>query len=532
MRYAMRRVLGFTLAVCGCASAQDALKLRDALEWTIAQRGRMAQMASPVVRVYGMASLAALVCAENPLEGSGLYRDAIGSLHNVPTGAFDEKGTTVLPAASFTGLWKYVVPAALKCDPLLADVTANERSKERIESEHAAANATLKRAWDLVDPNAPLDKQDNQDRAAQVANAALDAGDPETLDIELLAEVISRVRERVPELAEDLFDRAVDFVMSAEIPDPGKLLELSKGSPADADPDELDELTDAATRLLARPESVNRNPEAARELSAQAQLRFREAEGEEPPPGPRRDDWLVSRIQNALSAGRAAAAREMLPRLNDSNIRAQLVQLVNFHETARAIQTRAEEAMPMANMLRGGIKRSLLYIGVIAGAKKLDQALQVLPLAQKDIAQLPAEQRVRLCAALATALVHVDVQSATPVADLMVKAYNDVYVNPRRGRFEPRLGGRASSDSSLILTGKRGFHEAVQTQIHRHTFTLKLAGAEALNVGDFLMAAGSIDPGMLEALILGLKDENTRAGALVRLGRSRIHAAGTAPAPR
>src|SRR5690349_13784719 len=123
----MRRGLSFLIAIGIAAGAEDAAKLRDALEWTIAQRGRMAQMTNPVVRVHGTAGLAAVVCAESPTEASGLFRDAIAGLHSVPQSAFTDKGTTILPAASFTGLWKFVVPPALKCDPGLAEAAANSR---------------------------------------------------------------------------------------------------------------------------------------------------------------------------------------------------------------------------------------------------------------------------------------------------------------------------------------------------------------------------------------------------------------------
>src|SRR5713226_8115534 len=113
----MMRALTICLAFSAAVAAQNTYKLRDALEWTTALRGRMARMTNHVVDVYGTAGVAALVCKEDPVTGSGLYRDAIASLDNLSDSTFNQKGTTVLPAASFTGLWKFVVPAAIKCDP-------------------------------------------------------------------------------------------------------------------------------------------------------------------------------------------------------------------------------------------------------------------------------------------------------------------------------------------------------------------------------------------------------------------------------
>ena len=123
------------LLVCDTLFAQDANKSRDALEWTVALRGRMAQMSNPVVRVHGIASVARLVCPLDPVAASGLFRDAITSLFNVGSGAFGERATTVLPVASFSGLWKYVVPAALKCDPSLSSTAQNQQARERMNAE-------------------------------------------------------------------------------------------------------------------------------------------------------------------------------------------------------------------------------------------------------------------------------------------------------------------------------------------------------------------------------------------------------------
>jgi len=206
--------------MCAVTLAQDQRALRDALEWTTAQRGRMAEMTNRVVRVHGTASLAGLICASDPVTASGLYRDAITALHALPDGIFKDKGTTVLPAASFTGLWKFVVPAAVKCDPGLTTFADNQRSRERIDAERNGANATLKRALDLIDPDSPIDKYDQLDRAAQLGHAVLDAADPDTLDFEGFALLMLRLSENAPDLSTDLLARALDLVTKA--PPPGE----------------------------------------------------------------------------------------------------------------------------------------------------------------------------------------------------------------------------------------------------------------------------------------------------------------------
>ena len=601
----MRRAFILLIAGCRITAAQDSVKLRDALEWTIALRGRMAQMTNPVVRVHGVASVAGLVCPLSQGEASGLYREAITALHGIPSNAFTDKGTTVLPAASFTGLWKYVVPAALKCDPGLAEAANNQRSKERIDAERRGANATLRHAWYLIDPTQVLDKQDNNDRAAQVANAALDAGDPDQLDIALLTRFMSQLRDHAPDLADDLFLRGLDFVMSASVPNPGALQELAKylftapklvdkpdtdqqsdsfqtggttievltATRGSSNPDDIESLIDTTMRLLNLPAAVNLNPLAAYSLAWQllprardlapdraadletaianleaqtagaAQIQSRLGAGENPGADSGspayRDYRLTGQIQNALAGGRIDQARALLPRMSDFAARGQLSALIDFREAGGAIEAHRDQAMALANLLRGGIKRSLLYIAIIGSAKQQDTALQVLPLAAKDIMPLPAEQRVRLLSALSAALVRCDTQSAMGTLDLLVRAYNDVYANPRRGKFDPRAARLifntdstvdTSTDTSLILTGTRGFYEAVQTELGRHNFMLKVPGVTALSIGNFLSSAATVDPGLLEAAVLGLRDENTRAQALVRLAEVRIKTAKTAPA--
>ena len=63
------------IAAAAIVAAQPTL--RDALEWTAAQRGRMARMTNRVVDIHGTAGLARALCGSDPLTGSALYRDAI-----------------------------------------------------------------------------------------------------------------------------------------------------------------------------------------------------------------------------------------------------------------------------------------------------------------------------------------------------------------------------------------------------------------------------------------------------------------------
>jgi hypothetical protein len=330
-------------AVCFACTAQerDPLRdpLRDSVEWTISLRGYMAQMANPVVRVYGTASLARAVCAVDSAAASSLYRDAITGLFNISTSAFGERGTTVLPVASFSGLWKYVIPAALKCDPGLAAVAENQRARERMTAERVGANATLGRAYALINPQLPLDKQMMLDRAAQVGGAALEAGDPGTLDLSTLSLLLSMLVARAPDLSDDLFVRSLDFVMSEPAPNPDGLQTLAKylftapemadrldedqdgrsytiaGATVEnfaatrnsANPDNIEALIEVTLKLLTIPAAVNRNPVVAYALAYQLLPRARDLMPDRAP-----------ELENAvlqLEAENAAAAAQVKAKL-------------------------------------------------------------------------------------------------------------------------------------------------------------------------------------------------------------------------
>jgi hypothetical protein len=220
----------------------------------------------------------------------------------------------------------------------------------------------------------------------------------------------------------------------------------------------------------------------------------------------------------------------LLPGIDDQPVRSQIGALITFAEAARALEAHSDQALAMANVLRPGVKRSLLYIAMIAASTSRDTALGILPLPARDIAQLPAEQRVRLLSALATSLLHIDTQAAFGVLNQLVAACEDVRVNPRRGKFDPASVRRAynsngGTDSSLILPGNRGFYEAVQTARGRRNFGLRVPGVTAFTLGAFLTDAGTADLDRLTAAVLGLRDETAQSAAWVALAAVRLKSA-------
>ena len=139
--------------------------------------------------------------------------------------------TTVLPVASFSGLWKYVVPAALKCDPTLSSTAQNQQASERMNAERTGANSTLGRAYGMLSPELVLDKADMLDRAAQVARWSARSRRPRHARHRPPQPLtLPFVRKRAPDLSDDLFIRSVDFVMSANVPSPRIACKTSPGS--------------------------------------------------------------------------------------------------------------------------------------------------------------------------------------------------------------------------------------------------------------------------------------------------------------
>ena len=581
------------LAMVMATGAMAQVPPDPALEWTIAQRSRIGQMKNPVVVAHGTGGLAALVCRHDPVTAAGLFREAIAASLSIADGAFTQRGTTVLPAASFTGLWKYVSSAALKCDPALADASASERARQRMEKERRDANSTLSRAYAMLS----ADRSDQNDRTAQIANAALDAGDPETLDIGVLTLLLSQLRERAPDLADDVFLRALDFVNSAVVPDPANLQELGKflfTSPKKLDrsdieqagdseqvagttvenltatrnstnPDDVQAYIEAAIHMFEMPGAASRNATVAYSVALQLIPRARDllpnrvddlqkvldglqvaagsaaasiqslfGAGVAPDPESgdpaTRDFWLSGQIRSLCAGSQFAEARSVLRRIDDTAARGEVSALVNFYESAQRLERKdLEAALPLANGLRPGVKRTLLYAGMMTASAARDTTVEILQLADRDAERLPAELRIRLFSALAASAMPSDPETALMVATHVVTAYNDAYTSPRKGVFDPSSLRKiynpkadTSTDSALVLPGGHAFSEAVQLEKGRQNFPLKVPGVTVYSLAAFLESAKGADPARLEALILGLRDENRLVQSLLTLAGMRL----------
>ncbi len=169
------------------------------LDWAIALGSRYQTFQEPVVSVYTTAGLANIVCAVDRAAGAALYSDALSGLRQLTPRRFLD-ARHVRPSPSFTALWKTVTSSARKCDPALEQNFDTERARAKMQSERQSANSTLRLAFSRI--------ESNPNRAGQLAEAAISATDPEFLDIALLTQFLSQLRDRAADVSDDVFPAA------------------------------------------------------------------------------------------------------------------------------------------------------------------------------------------------------------------------------------------------------------------------------------------------------------------------------------
>jgi hypothetical protein len=212
-------------------------------------------------------------------------------------------------------------------------------------------------------------------------------------------------------------------------------------------------------------------------------------------------------------------------------VRSQVGTLIDFAESAAALEKKdVEWSFTLANTLRGGVKRALLYAGMTAAARDRGEALGYAALVLRDHELLPAEQRMLVSASLAGATLRIDAENGFTALSLFVKAANDAYVKPHEGRFDPQVFRKRSpssrattfTDSSLILANSRGLREVVDTGRGRHSFTLKVPGLQAMELTGVVRNAAGVDTARVEAILLSVSDETLMTAGLNALAVLRL----------
>jgi hypothetical protein len=457
-------------------------------EYAQSVAGRMRSMRDPVVAVHGLARVAALVCAHDRTAAAALFQETARRLDTIGVRAFLDPRDP-LPVASFTTLHRAARSAAVKCEPALAAEFDTDRSDARMRDEWRQANDMLDRAASLVE-NSP-------GRALQLAHGAMGASDPQALDMASLTLLLSHLRDRAADLADELFADALVFVVEARDPSPAALMELAKYVFVSRDlwdePDreqrssveqvsgaEIVDLTlvrksasaddaaafaEAVLKVAGARESRNYKPTIVSALVRQM-LRHPEVGratlealarvyGTDLAPAGAVVYQGMAAIFAAIEQKRFPEARE-LAKAQNSATRAQAASAVDFLEAADAIARRdLGWANTLANGLEPGVKRVLLYAGIAAASPDREGAFGVIQLAMRDIAEMPSEYRMFTLASCAGAIARLDPETALALVGQYITAANDALAQPWRGR---RGAGRAA-----ILFNRRGLAEVIAT---------------------------------------------------------------------
>jgi hypothetical protein len=226
-------------------------------------------------------------------------------------------------------------------------------------------------------------------------------------------------------------------------------------------------------------------------------------------------------------------AREFRGQLGEIALRMQLDPLADFAEAAVAVSgSDMSLALPLANRVSGGVKRPLLYAGIIPKVSRED-GRKHLSVAIRAAALLPPEFRAAMTYALAAAQMRKDPDQAFFTLTEAILAQNAALAKPRSWRFDPRgtrglgatagtAGTGAGTDVASILLSKTGFTQVIDTGRARLRYPLKVAGVEAFTLPEVIRRVEGIDLTRIEATILELKDESQRADALLALADLRF----------
>ena len=591
----MRRTIAlFLLLVTARLHAQEAdpaaeEKKRN-LEWATGLAGRFRQMHDPVVLTYAISQLGELVCAHDPEAGAGLFRESLAGVRNLTPSSFTSARRR-LPIPSFTSMWNYVIPKAVKCAPALSDLVDPERAKAIMQEEKQQANDDIRTAYSALDLNS------NPDRAAQLVETALSVSDPTVLDIPTVTLFLSHLRDKAPDVSDDLFPKVLDFIASTKLPSPALLLELGNylftapryvegqdllqqsdtrqvGSASIANfmanrrsstSDDIHDYIDAALKVLTAtndpyydpvsayaigyqmlskvddyaPEDADKLRNVLPQIEQQAgssasQVRSAVAGAELADPkggeGARLENQAVRKVIEMIGLKHFAEAREMAQKIDDISISSQVRTLIQFGETAAAIERKdAQWAFTLSYTIRGGMKRALLYAGMTAAARDREEALSYVGLALHDSDLLPAEQRMVTSMALMNAIFGRDLENGILSLNVYVRAANDAYTSPHQGRFEPdvirKVYSKSSTtytDSALILANRRCLCEVVDTGRGRHAFSLKVPGVEVSTFAGGMAERSLADVQRLEGILAGIRDENLMSGQLNVLAAMRL----------
>ncbi len=538
-------------------------------------------MTNPVVTTYGIASLAAILCTADKSIGAGLFREAIADLNNVPDDIFRDSGK-VLPVATFSGLWKVVMGPGAKCDAALPQ--PSDHAREKRESERRQASAFLEQAKFT----------DDYDRAAQLAMAALETGDPYQLDVASITGFLIQFRVPAPELADDVFERAIAFATEGLVPNVDALADLGnylflapafvgksepvlnrttytvsgssfsnwQGDHDNTNPDMVTAYIGAVADLFSNnANAASLDPVAAyatvfqllpkaRDLTLgdadtlqkvldQMQTQYPSAAaavearlGAEPPSVANQSTFahLMAQIRAAIAAGQFAQARDLLADVDGVTTRSQIGSLIDFSEAAYAIRGKDSD-------------RVLALAGRLSGGVK--RSLLFAGVAATAANRLTAIMALHLGMkdaellsyeqriAFLSALAASSLQADRDEAQAVLNLLISSSNDDATSPRKSRFDPKDSGpfDSRRVLFGSGGFIETVQAAHGRQNFSLKVTGVSAYSLEAFIAQAKAMDFMQLEATVEGLHNELQLTRAYLALAQLRLKAAKAGSGP-
>jgi len=215
-------------------------------------------------------------------------------------------------------------------------------------------------------------------------------------------------------------------------------------------------------------------------------------------PGSRNSYQAVSRFLEALEARRMEDTRQLLAKVDEEGTRTQLSALLDFTLGTIAIEHKdLQTAFGIANSLQPGIKRGLLYAGIVAAGDR-DLGEQAYSLAVRDSQVAPPEQGVAILTALAGAKLGTDPEAVLAILGQVVAALNS----------QRRSADWSGND--FIVDGRKTYH-----------VTLQVPGVSALTLSQLLEKTRALDFRRLESVVLQLRDEARMAAAFNAIAISR-----------
>jgi hypothetical protein len=589
----MNRIAALLLLLTSCAgiAAQDIEapdETKANLDWAVGLGGRFRRFHDPVVVAYSLAQLGSLVCPQNRGAGAELFRDSLFDLRALTPQAFTSARHR-LPVPSFTTLWNLVTPAAAKCAPELRDSFDTERAKAKMQEERQQANDDVRDAFSAVDaepdraaqlvetalsvsdptlldiPSVTLLLSQLRDRAAEVSDDLF----PKVLDF--IASAQQPSPSLLLELGKYLFT-APRYLYAADVQQLSDVHQVGSTSIATftanrrtASSDDIHDYIDAALKVVTATNDTNYDPVAAYAIAYQlvpkvddyapeladrlrqaltlvtqqagssaTQVQEAVTGAEMPDPDGseavrNRNRW-VREVFSRVTARRFPEARELVMKIDDSAAAGQVRTLIDFAEASAAMERNdVQLAITIANSLRGGLKRAMLYAGATSASRNNGESLGYFGLGIHDTTLLPAEQRMVTTAALLGAIQPKDEETTLLALRLFVQAANDAYAKPHQGRFDPQVlrkiySGSATSftDSSLILANSRCLCEVVDTGRGRHTFALQIPGLPGYDLPNVIRNAKAISGERVEGHLVELHDETLQSTALTALAAYRL----------